>query len=46
MTTEVDSLKFSNNLQWFLAGAGVLILGWLIGLAMGKRKKRYSSNIY
>ncbi|KIX15687.1 TIGR04211 family SH3 domain-containing protein [Dethiosulfatarculus sandiegensis] len=46
MTTEVDSIKFSSNLQWFLAGAGVLILGWLIGLAMGKRKKRYSSNIY
>lgn len=46
LTTEVESLRFGNNLKWFLAGAGVLFLGWLIGLAMGRRKRRANSSLY
>lgn len=46
LTTEVESLRFGNNLKWFLAGAGVLLLGWLIGLIMGRRKRRQASNLY
>lgn len=43
LTTEVESLRFSTNLKWFLAGGGVLLVGWLIGLAFGRRKKRWNS---
>jgi SH3 domain protein len=46
LSTEVESLRLGNNLKWFLAGAGVLLAGWLIGLAMGKRKRRSSSSLY
>ncbi len=46
LSTEVESLRLSNNLKWFLAGAGVLLAGWLIGLAMGRRKRRSSSALY
>ena len=43
VSAEAESLKFGNNLKWFLAGAGVLVLGWILGLVMGRRKKRWSS---
>jgi SH3 domain protein len=43
VSAETESMKFGNNLKWFLAGAGVLVLGWLMGLAFAKRKKRASS---
>ena len=46
VSTEVESLRLGSNLKWFLAGAGVLLAGWLIGLAMGKRKRRSSSSLY
>jgi len=46
LSTEVESLRFSTNLKWFLAGGGVLMLGWLIGLAFGRRKKRWNSSMY
>ncbi len=37
---ENKKLKSSENLKWFIAGALVLLSGWLIGLVMGKRRKR------
>ena len=43
VSAEAESLKFGNNLKWFLAGAGVLVLGWILGLVMGRKKKRWSS---
>lgn len=46
LSTEVESLRFSTNLKWFLAGGGVLMVGWLIGLAFGRRKKRWTSSMY
>ncbi len=46
LSTEVESLRFGKNLKWFLAGAGVLLLGWLMGLALGRRKRRWSSSLY
>lgn len=33
----------NHNIQWFLAGGGVLLLGWLIGLI--SRKKKHSSGL-
>jgi SH3 domain protein len=46
LVVENKSMKFSNNLKWFLAGAGVLVLGWLMGLALHRRKKRWNPSIY
>lgn len=46
LVVENKSLKFSSNLKWFLAGAGVLIVGWLMGLALHRRKKRWNASIY
>ena len=40
---ENTGLKKSSALIWFLAGSGVLLVGWLIGLITGKRSKRRSS---
>ncbi len=37
---ENNKLKSSENLKWFIAGALVLLSGWLIGLVMGRRHKR------
>lgn len=46
LVVENKSLKFSSNLKWFLAGAGVLIVGWLMGLALHRSKKRRGSSLY
>ena len=40
-----DKLKSSNKMRWFLYGAGAIIVGWLVGLMMGGRRRR-SSEIY
>ncbi len=40
---ENDRLTKTETLKWFLAGGGVLFLGWLIGLiSRGSKKKRSS----
>lgn len=44
-TTEVESLRFGANLQWFLAGGGVMFVGWLLGLAFGRRRRRWQSGL-
>jgi SH3 domain protein len=46
LSTEVESLRFSNNLKWFLAGAGILVVGWLMGLALGRRRRRTGAGLY
>ncbi len=45
MTTENESLRFGTNIKWFLAGGGVLLLGWILGAAFSRRKRRWSSNL-
>jgi SH3 domain protein len=39
-------LKTSKALRWFLSGAGVLILGWIIGSSMARVRRRRSSDYY
>lgn len=39
---ELTKLLLNQNIKWFLSGAGVLILGFIIGLST-KRKRRQSS---
>ena len=41
-----DKLQSSANMRWFLYGAGTLVLGWILGLVMGSRRKRRSSEIH
>ena len=43
LTRENEKLRLYHNLQWFLAGGLVLLLGWLMGWSstkLGKRKKQ------
>jgi SH3 domain protein len=41
-----DKLKMSNNIRWFLSGTGVLLLGWLVGMSMGRMRRRRSGDLY
>jgi SH3 domain protein len=38
-----EGLAKSQTLKWFLAGGGVLFLGWVIGLFSGRSRKKRSS---
>ena len=40
-----DKLQSSSSIRWFLTGAGVLVVGWILGLIMSGRRRR-SSEIY
>jgi len=37
---------FSGQLRWFLSGAGVVFVGWLLGYWMGRTRRRRSSGLY
>jgi len=39
---ELTKLLWNKNIKWFLSGAGVLIIGFIIGFST-KRQRRYSS---
>jgi SH3 domain protein len=41
---ENQELRDSSNLKWFLTGAGVVFLTWLIGFLMGRSKGRQQSS--
>lgn len=43
---ENERIRYSQNIRWFLSGAAVLVLGWLVGLQMGKAKSRRRSRLY
>lgn len=43
---ENENLKLSQRIQWFVAGACVLLFGWFMGWATGKRQKKKRSNYY
>lgn len=40
---ENQNMKNSIAIKWFMAGGGVLIIGWMIGLMTGRSRKRKSS---
>ena len=44
--TAYDKLQSSTKMRWFLYGAGVMTLGWIVGLIMSGRRRRRSSDIY
>jgi SH3 domain protein len=39
-------LRTSRAIRWFLSGAGVLLLGWLVGSSMARVRRRRSSDYY
>lgn len=39
-------LKTSRAIRWFLSGAGVLMLGWIVGSSMARFRRRRSSDYY
>jgi SH3 domain protein len=41
-----DKLQSSDNMRWFLYGAGTIVLGWILGNVMGSRRKKRSSAIH
>jgi len=41
---ENEELRTSTNVIWFLSGAAVVIVSWLIGYVMGKIKRRSRSH--
>lgn len=43
VTTENEKLRSSERRRWFITGALVLICGWIIGLVMGRTRRRRSS---
>ena len=42
LDNEVEKLHWNQNVRWFLSGAGVLLLGFIIGFST-KRQRRRSS---
>ena len=41
-----DELQSSAKMRWFLYGAGVMVFGWILGLTIGGRRRRRSSEVY
>ena len=39
-------LKTSTGIRWFLSGAGVLLLGWIMGSGVARLRRRRSSDYY
>ncbi len=40
---QLSSIKANSNIKWFLAGGGVLLIGWILGLISNKRRRRRPS---
>ena len=39
-------LKTSTGIRWFLSGAGILLLGWVMGSSVARLRRRRSSDYY
>jgi SH3 domain protein len=37
---QAEGQTLTTNLKWFLAGAAVLLVGWIMGMAMGRSRRR------
>jgi len=47
LNLENETLRMSSNLGWFLSGAGVVSISWIIGYLMGRsRRRKQSSRLY
>lgn len=41
-----DDAKFSGRLRWFMGGAAVVVVGWILGFWTGRVRRRRSSELY
>jgi SH3 domain protein len=46
MQKTFDDAKFSGRLRWFLSGAAVVLVGWILGFWTGRARRRRSSDLY
>lgn len=46
MIQENENLKLTQRVQWFVAGALVLLFGWFLGWATGRRQKKKRGSYY
>ena len=46
MERAYDDTKLSGQIRWFLSGATVVLVGWLLGFWMGRTRRRRSSDLY
>ena len=46
LTQENEGLRFSQNIKWFMVGALVLFSGWVIGLVMGRQRRKRSTGLH
>lgn len=46
LSETVESSKYATSIKWFLAGAGVLVVGWIMGWALGRKRRRFNSSLY
>lgn len=46
LTIENEALRASQKVKWFVAGALVMLTGWLIGLITGRMKRKRRSSFY
>ena len=37
---EITNFQFSQNIKWFLSGAGILVLGFLFGFGAKRQRRR------
>jgi len=43
VTKENEELRQDEQIKWFLAGGGVLVVGWILGLISGRARRRKPS---
>ncbi|ROQ89599.1 TIGR04211 family SH3 domain-containing protein [Desulfosoma caldarium] len=46
LAQENESLRVSQNIRWFIIGALVLLCGWIIGLVMGRQRRKKSGGLH
>lgn len=46
LSNENESLRYSQNIKWFATGALVPLLGWIVGILMGRRQKKSRPSLY
>jgi len=42
LDAEVEKLRWNQNIRWFLSGAGILLLGFIIGFSTKRQRRRPS----
>jgi SH3 domain protein len=46
LAREHEDLKFSRRIKWFMVGALVILIGWAIGLVMGRSQRKKKAPLY